>query len=201
MPAPNRVTPRSEIVAVAARGLFMGNRGCLHRAGRLVRTHAGRRWITCETSFRGRRVPQWAEGRYTVLFFHDEAVALAAGHRPCAECRRARYLDYRERWAAALGGASPSADALDAHLHRERWADGAQRTSTAPWASLPPGAFAAVDDGPVLVLGDRLLPWTPGGYGPPVRRPAGGRAVVLTPPASVAVLRAGYEPVLALGPT
>ena len=198
MAAQNRVTPRSEIVAVPARGRFMGNRGCLHRQGAVVRPYAGRRWIICETEFRGRHIEQWVEGRYTVLFFHDEAVALAAGHRPCAECRRPRYLEYRDRWVEALGGPAPSADDLDARLHAERREGRSQRTSQVPWTSLAPGAFVLVDDVPMLVLDDRVLPWSPGGYGPPRSRPIQGRAVALTPPATLGVLGAGYQPVLAL---
>lgn len=183
------MTPFSDIVAIALRGLFMGNRGCLHRDGDLVRHHAGKRWITCETDFRDRTVEQWAPGRYTVLFFHDEAVALAAGHRPCAECRRPRYNAFREAW-----GGRPSADEMDARLHRERLGE----KPTMDWAALPYGTFVCVDDVPMLTTRDRMVPWTTRGYGTPVPRPRAGQVTVLTPPSTVAVLAAGYEPVTAI---
>src|SRR5262245_4164150 len=105
MPLQNRVTPYGELIATPARGLLMGNRGRLHDGERrIVRYADGRRWIACLTSFRGRRRDVMSPGRYTELFFLDEAVALAAGHRPCAECRRADYERFREAWRRALGG-------------------------------------------------------------------------------------------------
>lgn len=188
MSARNRVTPFSDIVAVPLRGLFMGNRGCLHKDGELVRHHAGKRWIVCEIDFRNRRVEQWAEGRYTVLFFHDEAVALAAGHRPCAECRRGRYNEFRAAW-----GGAPSADDMDAQLHRERLGDHCD----AAWGSLPNGTFVIYDDMPAVVSGSKLVPWSATGYGVPVHRPAKGTVTVLTPPSTVAALASGYTPVVA----
>ncbi|NLE78035.1 MAG: hypothetical protein GX610_00360 [Rhodococcus sp.] len=188
MSARNRVTPFSDIVAVPLRGLFMGNRGCLHKDGDIVRHHVGKRWIVCETDFRGRRVEQWTEGRYTVLFFHDEAVALAAGHRPCAECRRGRYNEFRAAW-----GGTPSADEMDAQLHRERLGD----RWNAPWESLPDGAFVVHDGAPALVSGRYVVPWSTAGYGAPIERPPKGSVTVLTPPSTVTALAAGYAPVVA----
>jgi hypothetical protein len=186
MPAPNRVTPLGDIVAIALRGRWMGNRGCLHVGHDIVRHHRGRRWIICEPDYKGWRAAQWAPGRYTVLFFHDEAVAFAAGHRPCALCRRPAYEAYR----APLG--RPRADALDERLHAERWEGDRRRLHTRPWSSLPAGAFVVDDDGPALVVGDRVWPWTASGYGPPRTRPSAGRARVITPPSSLEVLTAGY---------
>ncbi len=193
----NRVTPASEIVVSSARGSFMGNRGCLHRGTEIVRPFNGKRWIICDLSFRDRRVPQWADGRYTVLFFHDEAVALAAGQRPCAECRRPRFNAFRSAWTDAFGPIR-SVDELDAQLHLERLAGRAQRRHEAEWASLPDGTFVLVAGQPALVLGSTLRPWSTSGYGPPMGRPSGGTATLLTPPSTVEVLRRGYEPVLSL---
>src|SRR4029077_6205913 len=110
LPARNRVSPLGEIIAVAGRGAWMGNRGCLHRgrgARDVGRNHQHKTWITCALSFRDRRVPQWEQNRYTPLFFLDEAVALAAGHRPYAECRRKAYNLYRTLWAETHSGAMP----------------------------------------------------------------------------------------------
>ena len=103
-PRQNRVTPAGEILAIPLRGAWMGNRGILHDdAGRVVRNHASSLWITCALWFNGWRAKQWEPHHYTVLFFHDEAVSLAAGHRPCALCRREAYDAYRN----ALGGSRP----------------------------------------------------------------------------------------------
>ena len=192
----NRVSPRSGIVAIPLRGRFMGNRGCLHRGHSVVRNHSGTRWIICVTDYPARTVPQWSEGHYTVLFFHDEAVALAAGHRPCALCRRERYNDFRAAWRSANGGGLPSADEMDARLHGERLDGSRQRTHRAAWSSLPRGTFVLFDDEPAVVLDDTVVPWSDG-YGAPSKRPAGGTATVLTPPSTVAVLAAGYSPDIA----
>ena len=196
MPLQNRVTPRGTIVRSSARGSLLGNRGCLHRAREIVRNHAGRRWIVCLLEFRGRRRPLMQEGRYTELFFLDEATALAAGHRPCAECRREAFERYRRAWPRAEGAPPPSAGEMDARLHSERIAPvGASRRVSI--AGLPPGAMIELDGGDdaYLVLEDRLMRWTPAGYDRAVARPA-GQARLLTPPGSVAVLSAGYRPLL-----
>jgi len=187
----NRVTPLGEIVADPARGLVYGNRGCLHDAdGRIRRAYAVRRWIACRLEFRGRRrVPLVQPGRYTGLFFLDEATALAAGHRPCAECRRGDY----DRFVAAWRELHPDearADAIDARLHAERLdpETRAQRHHEAALGDLPDGAFVLRGDAPWLVLGRELLAWTPAGYTERVPRPVDPRAMVITPPSLVAVL-------------
>ncbi|HMD12376.1 MAG TPA: hypothetical protein VKG90_08580, partial [Marmoricola sp.] len=142
------------------------------------------------------RLPQWQPHHFTVLFFHDEAVSLAAGHRPCALCRRADYNAYRGAWATATGEDAPLAAEMDRVLHGERLHPGThrRRLHDLPWASLPAGAFAVVDDLPVLVGGDAVVPWTHAGYGVPRARSRRGMATVLTPPSTVAVLREGYRP-------
>jgi hypothetical protein len=186
VPKPNRVTPLGDIVAIDLRGRWMGNRGCLHTDTTVVRHHRGDRWIICEPDYKGWRAAQWAPGRYTVLFFHDEAVAFAAGHRPCALCRRPAFETYR----ASLG--RPTAPELDDRLQTERWEAGRRRLHRRPWSTLPPGAFVLDDDGPVQVTAEALVPWTPRGYASPRRLPTRGTAVVITPPASLAVLANGY---------
>jgi hypothetical protein len=186
MPLRNRVTPLGEIVAVPERGLVYGNRGCLHDdAGRIVRRQATRRWIACRLSFRGwyrSAVPR--PGRFTGLFFLDDATAFAAGHRPCALCRRADYVR-----VLSLVGAR-GADELDALLARER---DARRPVVDP-AELPDGAFVLVDGAPHLVLHGSLRAWSPGGYGPPLDPPLS--AELVTPPTLVRVLRAGWDPLV-----
>jgi hypothetical protein len=195
----NRVTPLSELIAHPARGLVYGNRGCLHDAdGRIRRRYAGRRWIACRLQFRGwHRAPLMQPGRFTELFFLDEATAFAAGHRPCALCRRADYDRFGALWRAPHPG-DQGADAIDARLHGERFDPAArvQRRHVAPPADLPDGAFVMHDGAPHLVLGDRLLRWSPAGYADRGRRPTAKHAELITPPSLVAVLRAGWEPVV-----
>ena len=183
MTLPNRVTPLSELVADPARGLVFGNRGCLHdEGGRIVRFAATRRWIACCLEFRGRhRGPLMQPGRYTELFFLDEATAFAAGHRPCAECRRADFARLGER-----------ADAVDARLDAERRDGTRRRLHAAAMRDLPDGAFVLRGDRPHLVLADTLRPWSPGGYGPPAHRP-GGHCRLITPPSLVELLRGGWS--------
>jgi hypothetical protein len=197
----NRVTPLGELVAEPARGLVYGNRGCLHdAAGQIRRRYAGRRWIACRLRFRGwQRSPLLQPGRFTELFFLDEATAMAAGHRACALCRRADYEHLSVLWRELHPG-QVGADAIDAQLHRERVAPGTRgrRHHEAPLDTLPDATFLLRNGAPWLVLGDRLLAWTPAGYAASVPRPAGEPALVITPPSLVAVLRAGWEPLVPL---
>jgi hypothetical protein len=201
MPLQNRVTPLGELVADSARGLVYGNRGCLHDAhGRIRRRYNGQRWIACRLEFRGRyRAALQQPGRYTELFFLDEATAFAAGHRPCAECRSEDY----ERLIAIWRELHPDqigADAIDAQLHDERVdpETRAQLRHRAALEDIPDGTFVVRDSEPCLVHGDELLRWTPAGYVARIERPARGEAVVLTPPSLVAVLRAGWQPLVPL---
>lgn len=192
MPLQNRVTPAGEIVAIPQRGLFMGNRGLLHDQHRRIRRRfQGKRWIICVLEFKGRRRAPMTPGLYTELFFLDEATALAAGHRPCAECRRARYNEFRRSWAAAHGVPVPSSDQMDERLHAERTRPG---PAVRP-RDLPTGAMVSLDGEAWLVTGDGLRRWTPEGYAER-RDPVDGDATLLTPPAMVEVLRAGYAPVV-----
>jgi len=192
----NRVTPLGELVADPGRGLVYGNRGCLHDdAGRIRRRYNGRRWIACRLQFKDwLRRPLLQPGRFTELFFLDEATAFAAGHRPCALCRREDY----DRFGAIWGGLHPGeagADAIDARLHVERVdpETRAHRLHPTPVDDLPDGAFVLLGGEPRLVLGDRLLAWTPAGYVDPVVRPRGQAAELITPPSLVAVLRTGWR--------
>src|SRR5438046_1335090 len=200
-PLQNRVTPLGELIADPGRGLGYGNRGCLHDGqGRIRRHHAGRRWISCRLEFRGcLRRPLLQPGRFTELFFLDEATAMAAGHRACALCRRADYVQLGEIWRSLHPG-DEGADAIDATLHRERWdaAARAPRLHEAALSDLPDGTFVLRAGRPCLVTGDRLLPWSAGGYVTGQPRPAAGRATVITPPSLVDVLRSGWRPLVPL---
>jgi hypothetical protein len=201
MPLRNRVTPLGELIAHPARGLVHGNRGCLHdRQRRIRRHHAGRRWIACRLEFRGwRRNPLMQPGRYTELFFLDDATAMAAGHRACALCRREDYDRLGTIWRALHPG-DRGADAIDARLHTERWdaAGRAQRLHDEPFDELPEGSFVLEEGSPWLVREHHLLRWAPTGYLDRAPRPRSGRARVITPPSLVEVLRAGWDPVVPL---
>ena len=201
MPLQNRVTPLGKLIADPARGLVYGNRGCLHDAtGRIRRRFNGKRWIACRLAFRGwQRRPLLQPGRFTELFFLDEATAFAAGHRPCALCRREDYDRLLAIWRDLHPG-QVGADAIDAQLHGERVAPGtrAQLHHDAAFGELPDGAFVLLDGEPQLVLGRQLLRWSPAGYTTRTSRPARGRAVVITPPSLVEVLRSRWDPLVPL---
>jgi hypothetical protein len=201
MPLQNRATPLGELIAAPGRGLVYGNRGCLHdETGRIRRRFNGRRWIACRLQFRGwQRRPLMQPGRFTELFFLDEATALAAGHRPCALCRREDYARLTAVWRE-LHPDQIGADAIDAQLHSERVAPGAraQLRHRAQMDDLPDGSFVLLEGGPRLVLGGELLRWTPAGYIAPMPRPPSQEARLITPPSLVAVLRAGWQPLVPL---
>jgi hypothetical protein len=193
----NRVTPFGEIVDCGGRGLVMGNRGILHDDHRrIVRYAQVRRWIACLTEFRGIRRVVMRPHSYTELFFLDEATSFAAGHRPCAECRREDYRRYCGFWATCYG-TPVGADLIDWQLHRDRLAGRAvKRTHRAKLADLPDGAYIADDNCAWLVLGDALFAWSPFGYTGRRDRVADLEVDVLTPRSTIAVMAAGYRPAI-----
>ena len=190
MPRENRVTPLGDLIGTEARGLVYGNRGCLHDAdGRIRRRYQVKRWIACRLVFKNwHRSPLLQPGKFTELFFLDEATALAAGHRPCALCRHEDYTHFAALWRDLHG--DRGADAIDARLHDERFdADArARRLHRVPLDELPDGAFLLHDGRPHLVLGTRLLPWAASGYASAIARPTGVETTLVTPPSLVALL-------------
>jgi len=199
MPLQNRVTPSGEIVADPGRGLMMGNRGCLHGQRRSLGVSRWRSklWICCLLDFKGVQRDPMPPGRWTALFFLDEATALAAGHRPCGYCRRPDYVAFTEAWRAARQlPRRPMAPEMDAALHRQR-TDRSRRklTHRAPAAGLPDGVMVRLAGQPGLLIAGQVRPWSFHGYGAPV--PAGpGPVEVLTPPSIVAAITAGYQPLV-----
>lgn len=199
-PRPNRVTPFGDLEATPARGTLMGNRGDLHGPdGTIRRHHVGKAWICCTLAERnGRRVVFDRKGHYTPLFFLDEAVAFAAGHRPCAECRRADFLRFKRHFNRATGRPDDQfvpAREIDALLHGERLDGKTKRLYRTPVADLPDGSFFTTDTAaqtPLLLWQDKAYPWDHAGYGAPFTLPDRAEVTVLTPPTLVAVLRAGY---------
>ena len=197
MPLQNRVTPYGDLVATPARGLFLGNRGGrFHTDAKTLsaRRWASRQWICCVLDFKGRHRDVW--GRfYTELFFLDEPTALAAGHRPCFECRRKDAQDFAEYWREARNlRARPTAGEMDDVLHRERLDGRAKRSHRRNIDAMPDAAFVALEGDAFVVRGDTLLHWTPNGYDTRRMRPRRIAVDVLTPPATLAVLAAGYRP-------
>jgi len=193
----NRVTPFGELVASPARGLFMGNRGGrFHTEAKtlMLRNWVSAQWICCTLDYRGRRRDVWGHS-YTEVFFLDEPTVLAAGHRPCFECRRKDALHFASKWQEACRlYARPSAGEMDSVLQRERLQGRTKRLHRRNIEDLPDGTFVALEEGAFAVRGDALLGWTPDGYQAGKRRPRGGAVDVLTPPSILAVLSAGYRP-------
>lgn len=202
MPRQNRVTPFGDIIATPERGTFMGNRGILHDAeGQIKRAWQVKRWLVCVLEFRGRKRVVMTPNRYTELFFLDEATALAAGHRPCSECRHSRFLDFCNSWSQAHSKSNlvrPTAEVIDNQLHVERInRDRTKRLFTAALDSLPDGVLVTVPgwgEHAYLVLGDSLHEWSPGGYVSRRSRTKAKDVRVLTPKSTVEVIRVGYAP-------
>ena len=193
----SRVDPFGELFAHPALGLFMGNRGGrIHTGDRTLtrRRWTSRQWICCVLSFNNRRRRVWGDS-YTELFFLDEPTALAAGHRPCFECRRRDALAFAECWRRARRlPERPRAADMDVKLHDERLGGRERRRHPMPFADLPDGAFVVVEERAFAVRGHSLLYWAPDGYAARKPRPRNGMADVLTAPSVVAVLAAGYSP-------
>ncbi|HUJ34155.1 MAG TPA: hypothetical protein VLW51_03025 [Solirubrobacteraceae bacterium] len=199
MPRHNRVTPLGEVIATPERGLVYANRGCIHdETGAVRNRYPTKRWIACRLRFNDRRrVPLMAPGKFTELFFLDEATALAAGHRPCGECRHEDYEHLTTMWAELHPGRS-GADAIDEQLDAERRDPPTRRRRfhEAPTGDLPDATFVLVENHPHLVLGKQLLRWSPAGYTSRINRPAATTATVITPPSLVALLATDRTPLV-----
>jgi hypothetical protein len=198
VPLQNRVLPTGEIIADPARGLMMGNRGCLHGQGRElgISRWRSKAWICCVLDWKDVRRDPMPPGRWTALFFLDEATALAAGHRPCGYCRRSDFLAFAAAWQAAQRLARrPRVGELDAILHGER-VDRTRRqvTRTMDAAELPDGVMIRAGGDVGLLIGGRLRAWSLTGYG--AAAAVSGPVEVLTPPAIIAAIAAGYQPMV-----
>jgi hypothetical protein len=207
MPRRNRVDPWGDLHAVSSRGLFTGNRGCLvDDKGKLVRHHNGTLWITCQTEYNDWNHPLEAPGTWTPLFFLDDAVALAAGHRPCGLCRRTDYLSFQRAITSALDtGNTILAPELNRRIaaERHRRGRGLERAQdrilwTSTLELLPIGSviLSPLTREPRLVAEHHLQPFALDGWGTPIARPQGIEVEVLTPPTSVAALAHGFVPCL-----
>ena len=200
MPLQNRVLPTSQIVAIPARGAFTGNRGIIHGPDRVLakRRWSHKAWICCTLDWQGRKREVMSGRKWTELFFLDEAVAMAAGHRPCAYCRRTDYNQFKDAWTQAFGRASLAPE-MDDMLHAARVDPQTKRqqTSCQNVQHLPVGTFFEADGAALIVTGNAVRRFTPDGY---VTADFDTRTAtlvnVLTPAPLVAVLQAGYSPAL-----
>jgi hypothetical protein len=199
MPLQNRVTPFGDIIAIPQRGMFTGNRGIIHDPATrtlLKRRWATKAWLTCLCEFKGRRRAVMARRSWTELFFLDEAVALAAGHRPCFFCRREAAQAFRNAWARGRAVMVPPAAEMDAVLHVERLDHGRKGLHALPGPvdELPDGTVIAAAGDAYTLAGGRAFRWTMYGYEGPIEIPRAD--ALLTPPSTLGALRAGYRPVL-----
>jgi len=197
----NRVDPWGNLNAVAARGAWLGNRGILHDDRKqVIAPWRHKTWIICELQFRGRKRKVFSAGRYSELFFLDEATALAAGHRPCAECRRSRYNGFKALWCAVnLEGATPAAvpiSRIDGQLHVERAVRGGGKlTFRTAFKHVPEGAFIEIDGAAFLIWLGGLHRWSPHGYVRATQAPSPSDEVTVLTPASIARLyQHGFKP-------
>ena len=198
-PLQNRVTPFGDVVAIAQRGLFIGNRGIIHDPA--TKTLLGRRWTTkawlvCVLDYKGRHREVMGGRSWTELFFLDEAVALAAGHRPCFFCRRAAAEAFRTAWGKAKGGKVPLAPEMDAVLHKERLGRSRKRVHAIPGpvAELPEGTVIAAGGEAYTIVQGRSFRWSERGY--QLERQIPRADGLLTPPSTLLAIRAGYRPAL-----
>ena len=199
----NRVNPWGELVAVPAKGTLMGNRGQLHDQTKVVVRHSARLpWVTCALSFNGSRRRVFGDNSYSELFFLDEATALAAGHRPCATCRRGQYVKFKQAWLRAnstlVSRVNPPMTEIDAILHAERLSpSGEKRTFSAKPSTLPSGAIVEIEGAALLLWQEHFLRWSFDGYAS-ISKPIASvaRVNVLTPRSVVRALAAGYTPMV-----
>lgn len=197
MPLQNRVDPRGNLIFTAARGAWLGNRGILHNEQKqILRPWQHKSWVICQLQFKSRQRRVFGPNTYSELFFIDEATAFAAGHRPCGECRRERYNEFKAAWSAANGKAIVTIAEIDRQLHKERAVRGGGKvTYAARFGDLPAGSFIELDDKPYLLWNNDALAWSPEGYASDLRQPdANERVTVLTPLSIVRMFIHGFIP-------
>ena len=200
MPYQNKVDPWGNIHAVKSRGMFLGNRGVLHNEQQqIIASHRIKGWVTCLLEFKGRNREIMTHKRYTELFFLDEATAFSAGHRPCAECRRVRYNEFKEKWVEANGelleGAKPSAPNMDKIIHAERISNKQKVTYTSALGSLPEGTIIEIDSKAMLIWGNKLFEWSYLGYSKSkLELKSEAEVIVLTPKSYVKTFSKGFIP-------
>lgn len=194
----NRIDPWGKLNQSNSRGTWLGNRGILHNNSKeIVAPWRHKAWIICNLEFKDRKREVFSPKKYSELFFLDEATALSAGHRPCAECRRARYNEFKAAWCSAnTDGVSVPASQIDKQLHSERAIRGGGKvTFEIKFSQLPEGAFVDIDGDALLYWQGELKRWSFEGYKSYDYLPAPSDLVtVLTPSSIVNTLQHGFLP-------
>jgi len=196
----NRVDPFGNLIRTAARGSWTGTRGVLHNDKQeILRPFKLKAWLTCKLEFKGRKRKVMSPGRYTELFFHDEATAFAAGHRPCCECRREDFNKFKSLWLKgnpAYGFDDKiSIQKIDSIIHAERInRDKTKVTFKENIHNIPDGSFVLFNDEPYIILNKQLFLWSPFGYANSIALPHAEKLTVLTPKSIVNTFRSGYFP-------
>lgn len=197
MPLQNRVDPTGTLHANTSRGTFMGNKGRLHNdTQQIVKNHGCNGWVICALQFKSRKRELMAAGTYTELFFLDEATALSAGHRPCGECLRAKYADYKQHWISANCDEPtipPNITDINKINQKERYDRGAKVTYTAAMNSLPDGCFIELNSHFYLIYQGQKYLWSFAGYSQKSNL-SNEIVTVLTPKTVVNALANGYQP-------
>jgi len=201
LPLQNRVDPWGQLQAVSSHGALLGNRGILHNDKKQIVTQwRNKAWITCQLQFKDRESTVFEPNSYSQLFFADEATAFAAGHRPCAECRRGRFKEFKAEWIKAnremVEAENPSIVEIDKILHLERFSeDKRKRTFQAKLGSLPSGTLVDLGGEAILLWRDQLLTWSFDGYGRSDQPLLASQFVsVLTPSSVVRMFASGFIP-------
>lgn len=196
MPLQNRVDPWGNLLAINTRGFWLGNRGILHNdQQQIIRTHTHKAWVICQLNFKGRQRKVFSPNHYSELFFLDEATALAAGHRPCAECQRERFNVFKQLWLKVNWPNHEltriSISEIDKWLHQERIG----KNQFYPFVELPVGAFFEHENRPLLNWHNGYYLWTADGY----MRIASNLRLrdeiqLITPRSVVNIIKAGFIP-------
>ncbi len=199
MPLQNRVSPNGEIKSVKSRGEFLGNRGIIHNEQKeIIAPFKIKGWVTCRLEFKGRKRELMAKGRYTELFFLDEATAFSAGHRPCAECRRTRYNEFKTKWLEAnqnlLPDTSTSITNIDKIIHQDRIDKKQKVTYQDKMNLLPKGTMIQIDSIEYIIWNKEVFKWTFEGYEPTHINITDKNVIVLTPKSYVEMFKKGFIP-------
>ena len=195
----NRVDPWGIVRAVPDRGTLLGNRGVIHDTHEnVIRTHKSQAWITCRLEFKDITRPIMSPGKWTELFFLDEATAFSAGHRPCGYCRRDRFNEFKSAWLRAngdrLGQGPRGIERIDKVVHPERISQGRKVTYKAPLRNLPSGTMIEEGSQAYLVWNNNLFRWGFAGYSFDGVEPQCTVVSVLTPETYVRAFVEGFRP-------
>jgi hypothetical protein len=198
----NRVDPLGRFISTSARGLWMGNRGVIHKDKQIVRAFKHKAWIICALEFKGRHRTVMMPDRWTELFFLDEATAFAAGHRPCFECRKDDAKRFKSCWIKGNPShnftMATSINQIDEIIHHERIdANKAKVIHERASGDIPEGTFVLVNDDPYVLINGMPHRWTPFGYERSMALPEVSMFTVLTPRSIVNAFSAGYVPQIA----